>query len=174
MILNKKNKIRRLIWNIVRLLFFRPFPSRIFNPWRVMILRIFNAKIQNKATVYASCRIWAPWNLDLGRNACLGPYVDCYNVDLVKLGANATVSQKTYLCTASHDIMDSAHPLITAPIIIEANAWVGASCFVGMGVTIGEGAVVGASASVYKDVVPWNVVGGNPSKFIKKRVMRYD
>lgn len=38
-----------------------------------------------------------------------------------------------------------------------------------MGVTIGEGAVVGATASVYKDVEPWTVVGGNPARFIKKR-----
>ena len=35
--------------------------------------------------------------------------------------------------------------------------------------TIGQGAVVGATASVYKDVAPWTVVGGNPAKFIKER-----
>ena len=37
--------------------------------------------------------------------------------------------------------------------------------------TIGEGAVVGARSSVFKDVEPWTVVGGNPAKFIKKRVL---
>ena len=37
------------------------------------------------------------------------------------------------------------------------------------GVEIGEGAVVGATASVYKSVEPWSVVGGNPSKIIKMR-----
>ena len=47
----------------------------------------------------------------------------------------------------------------------------GADVFIGMGVTIGEGAVVGARASVYKNVAPWTVVGGNPAKFIKKRVL---
>ena len=39
------------------------------------------------------------------------------------------------------------------------------------GVTIGEGAVVGAGSVVTKDVEPWTVVGGNPAKFIKKRVI---
>ena len=38
-----------------------------------------------------------------------------------------------------------------------------------MGVEIGEGAVVGATASVYKSVEPWSVVGGNPCKIIKMR-----
>lgn len=41
-----------------------------------------------------------------------------------------------------------------------------------MGVTIGQGAVVGATASVYKDVESWTVVGGNPAKFIKKREIK--
>ncbi len=31
------------------------------------------------------------------------------------------------------------------------------------------GAVVGATASVYKNVEPWVIVGGNPAKFIKQR-----
>ena len=51
-------------------------------------------------------------------------------------------------------------------------SWIGTSAFISMGVTIGEGAVVGACAAVFKDVEPWTVVGGNPAKFIKKRVMR--
>lgn len=38
-----------------------------------------------------------------------------------------------------------------------------------MGVTIGEGAVVGATASVYKSVEPWNIVGGNPAKVLNIR-----
>ena len=42
------------------------------------------------------------------------------------------------------------------------------------GVTIGEGAVVAAGAVVTKDVEQWTVVGGNPAKFIKKRVLRDD
>lgn len=41
-----------------------------------------------------------------------------------------------------------------------------------MGVTIGEGALVGARAPVFKDVEPWTVVGGNPAKFIKKRIIK--
>ena len=39
------------------------------------------------------------------------------------------------------------------------------------GVTIGEGAVVAAGSVVTKDVEPFTVVGGNPAKVIKKRVL---
>ena len=81
------------------------------------------------------------------------------------------VSQGANLCTASHDISDSQMALITKPIIIENRAWVASDAFVGMGVTIGEGAVVGARAAVFKDVEAWTVVGGNPARFLKKRII---
>ena len=35
-----------------------------------------------------------------------------------------------------------------------------------------EGAVVAAGAVVTKNVEPWTVVGGNPAKFIKQRVLK--
>mgnify|MGYP004646776595 FL=1 len=110
----------------------------------------------------------------MGSRACLGPHVVCYNQAMVTLGVDAIVSQYSYLCTASHDtnMMNTASAsLITSPINIGSSAWVAARAYVGPGVTIGEGAVVGATASVYKDVEPWTVVGGNPAKFIKRRTI---
>lgn len=104
--------------------------------------------------------------------SCLASNVDCYNVDLIIIGANTTVSQGAYLCTASHDITNPLNPLITAPIVIEDQVWIAAGAFVGMGVTVRQGVVVGARASVFKDVEPWTVVGGNPAKFIKKRIIK--
>ena len=57
-------------------------------------------------------------------------------------------------------------------LLLESKAWVAAEAFVGPGVTIGEGAVVGARAAVFKNVTPWTVVGGNPAKYIKDRVIK--
>ncbi|WP_179336950.1 putative colanic acid biosynthesis acetyltransferase [Winogradskyella ludwigii] len=167
--LSLKNKLLRIFWNIIWQCFFRPFSTKLFNPWRLFLLRLFGAKVHRKSGVYASCKVWAPWNLELEENAWLGPHVNVYNVALIRLGINATVSQYTYLCSASHDIYSYEHTLIAKPIIIQRQAWVGASAFIGMGVTIGKGAVVGATASVYKNVEPWTIVGGNPAKFIKER-----
>ena len=108
----------------------------------------------------------------MGEHSCLADDVDCYNVAPVKIGDNTTVSQKSYLCTASHDISQPNLPLVTAPIVIEDQVWIGADAFVGMGVTVHQGAVVGARASVYKDVDAWTVVGGNPARFIKQRMLQ--
>jgi putative colanic acid biosynthesis acetyltransferase WcaF len=83
-----------------------------------------------------------------------------------------TVSQYAFLCTATHDYEDPDFRLITKPIEIGDYAWIGARAFVGPGVSVGEGAVVGATASVYRNVPEWTVVGGNPAKVIKQRIMK--
>lgn len=101
--------------------------------------------------------------------SCIGPDTDIYNAAMVILKEGAIVSQYSYLCTATHDIRDKNFRLYSLPIILEKNSWVASKCFIGPGVTIGKGAVVGASASVYKDVPAWTVVGGNPAKIINKR-----
>lgn len=105
----------------------------------------------------------------MGDHSCLGPGVDCYSVDKVTLGVRATVSQYSYLCTASHDYNDPAMPLVAAPITIEEDVWVAADAFVGPGVTLHSGAVVGARSGVFSDVEPWTVVAGSPAKSISKR-----
>jgi len=165
------NKILRVIWKVVYVFLFRPFATKLFRRWRNLLLRLFGAKIHKNAGIYASATIWAPWNLHLGDNAWIGPKVNCYNVDIISLGKNATISQGAHLCTASHNIMSVDHELITAPIILKDEVWVAVDSYIHMGVTIGQGAVVGATASVYKDVDAWTVVGGNPAKFIKKRII---
>jgi len=107
----------------------------------------------------------------MGNHSCLAGDVDCYSVDKIILGDFATVSQQAMLCTATHDFNDPEFRLVTRPIVIGPRAWIGARAFVGPGVNVGEGAVVGAAAAVFRDVEPWTVVGGNPSHFLKKRVI---
>ncbi|WP_286727582.1 MULTISPECIES: putative colanic acid biosynthesis acetyltransferase [Sphingobacterium] len=167
--LTLRNRMGRLLWNIICFFLFRPFVSNYFNEWRKFLLKLFGAKIGKGSVIYSSVKIWAPWNLDIGEYVALAQDVNCYNVNKIIIKSNATISQSAYLCSASHDISDPKHPLISAPIIICDQAWVATDTFVGMGVTIGQGAVIGARAAVFKDVEPWVVVGGNPAKFIKTR-----
>lgn len=171
----KSVKIRRAIWNVTAAILFRPFITPIFGKWRIALLKLFGAKVEWDSYVYSTVKIWAPWRLQMGHRTCLGPNVICYNQDWVVLEDDAVVSQYSYLCTAGHDVsmMNTAdQSLITAPIILRRNSWIGSRAFVGMGVEIGNGAVVGATASVYKSVEPWVIVGGNPAKVIKERKMK--
>jgi len=138
-----------------------------------MLLRLFGARIGQRVRIYQSARIWAPWNLEMQDNSCLGDYVDCLNVGRVVLKRYAVVSQYCYLCAAGRDYRDPELPLLSGPIVVGEHAWVTAAAFVGPGVTIGDWSVITANSAVFHDVAPWTVTGGNPAVYIRDRVL-YD
>src|SRR5690606_6880132 len=111
-------------------------------------------------------------NLSMGDYATLADDVDCYCVAPIRIGANTTVSQYTYLCAATHDFEDPRFPLRPAPITTGRDCWVAACCFVAPGVSIGDGAVVGARSSVFKDLPAWKVCTGTPAKPVRDRVIK--
>jgi putative colanic acid biosynthesis acetyltransferase WcaF len=166
--LSLRNKIVRVLWHVCYLLLFRPSP-RLFFGWRRWLLRIFGSQLGKHVRIYPSAKIYYPPNLKMGDWSILADYVRCYNVDLIVIDEHAQVSPYCYLCSASHDHTKPNLPLITAPIHVETEAWVCAEVFIAPGIRIGRGAVVGARSSVFKDVPPWTVVGGNPARYIKDR-----
>jgi len=165
------NKAARALWGLVWLLLFRPSPMVAYG-WRRLLLRAFGARIGRAAKVMPSVRVWAPWNLEMGEYSCLSHYVDCYSADKVSIGAHATVSQYSFLCTATHDVSNPHMGVVTAPISIEDQAWVCADVFVGPGVSIGTGAVVGARSSVFRDLPPWKVCVGTPARPTRDRILK--
>ena len=59
-------------------------------------------------------------------------------------------------------------PLITAPVIIKDNVWIGMNAVILKGVTIGENSVVAAGAIVSKNVPANVIVAGNPAIVVKE------
>lgn len=49
------------------------------------------------------------------------------------------------------------------------DVWIGSNAFIKAGVNIGHGAVIGAHTVVTKDIAPYSIVVGNPSRVIRKR-----
>ena len=162
------NRAARLLWQAAWLLLFRPVPWFWHAPRRVL-LRLFGARVGKDAQIMPSAQIWAPWNLSLGDCATIGRDVDLYDVDRIEIGAHATVSQRAFLCTATHDVDHPHMPLVTAPIRIGAGAWICAEAYVHPGVEIGVDAVAGVRAVVLHAVPPGQIVGGNPAKLLRMR-----
>ncbi|MGR3804076.1 LbetaH domain-containing protein [Marinibacterium profundimaris] len=167
--MSRSLKFRRLVWQIVYSLLFRPTPRFAMERWRQFLLRTFGAEIGKGSRIAPSCFVWAPWNLKMGVYACLADGVDCYTQAEIVMGDYSTVSQRAFLCTASHSIRTLERPLFSRPICIEPHSWVCAEAFVGPGVTVGEGAVVGARSVLFSDAAPFTVYQGNPAIAIKKR-----
>lgn len=162
------NRIYRALWMVTWRLAASWTPAA-FHPWRRFLLRSFGAKLGPNCDVHGSARVWFPPNLSMGERALLAHGVNCYNLAPITLGDWTIVSQGAHLCTGSHDIDDPDFPLVTAPISIEAHAWVAAEAFVAPGVTIGEGAVLAARSVTARDLTPWTVYAGNPASPRRQR-----
>jgi putative colanic acid biosynthesis acetyltransferase WcaF len=160
--------VRRALWQCVQPVFW-PRRPRALSGVRVALLRLFGATVGDHVLVCGGVRITIPWLLKLDDYAVLGDSVEVYNLAQVTIGAHAVVSQKAYLCTASHDYTRTDFPLYAKPIVIGSQAWVASGAFIGPGLTIHEGSVVGACSVVTRDVAPWMVAAGNPCRPIKPR-----
>jgi putative colanic acid biosynthesis acetyltransferase WcaF len=162
---------RRLLWNFVDATLFRFSLPRAFR-WRRFLLRRFGAKLGHHTFIRRKTRIFNPWLLEMEEWSNLAGGVIVYNLGPVHIGRHTVCSQDVYICAGTHDYTRSDLPLQKPTIRIGQGVWIAAQAFIGPGVTIGDNSVVGARAAVFKDVPPGVVVGGNPAKVIKPRVMQ--
>ncbi len=63
----------------------------------------------------------------------------------------------------------TGHPATKGDVVIGNDVWIGTGVTILSGVTIGDGAVICANACVAKDVLPYQIVGGNPAHALKQR-----
>ena len=164
-----KEQFYRIFWSLGKIIFLLT-PRPLFG-LRRLILRLYGANVGEHVHIYPTTKIYFPWKLTIGDWSAIGEDALIYNLGFVIIGKRVTISHKSHICAGTHDYTDISLPLQKPQITIEDQAWIAADAFIGPGITIGQGAVVGACACVFKNVEPWTVVGGNPAKFIKKRVI---
>jgi putative colanic acid biosynthesis acetyltransferase WcaF len=165
------NKLRRLVWNLCWLLFYRLSP-RPLHAWRAFLLRAFGAKMGPNCHFYPGARIWAPWNLHCADQVTAADGAEIYNPAPMSFGSHAIVSQDAYICGATHDFEDRAFPLLAYSMTIGQYAWICARASVCPGVNVGEYAVLGLGSVATRDLDPWGVYAGTPAEKIKTREFR--
>lgn len=118
--------------------------------------------------------IFAPFYTNFGRFIQIGKNVfinhACSFLDMggITIEDEVLIGPKVNLITENHPLNPADRKsLISKPILIKRNAWIGANATILPGVTIGENAVVAAGAVVSRDVPDNSIVGGVPAKLIK-------
>ncbi len=160
-----------MIWWFVQAISFS-LSLHNFNNFRCWLLRLFGAKIGQGVVIRPTARFTYPWKISIGDYSWIGDDVVFYSIDRIEIGSHAVISQKSYLCTASHDFCDPSFPTTTSPIRIENGTWIATDCFVAPGVTIGANTVIGARSSVFRDIPQQQVAWGSPCIARHTRQMR--
>ncbi len=165
---NPGSYFKQIAWYLAGRLFintYMPYPMR----FKVLVLRLFGARIGEKVTIKPKVNIKYPWFLAVGAQTWIGEKVWIDNLTTVTLGTNACLSQGSFILTGNHDYTSAKFDLITKPVIIGNGAWIGASAIVCPGLTVGSHAVLAVDSVATKDLEPYGVYQGNPAKFIKTR-----
>jgi putative colanic acid biosynthesis acetyltransferase WcaF len=156
------------LWWLVQTTFFAWSPQFAYG-FRRWLLRCFGANVGKGVVIRPNVTITYPWKVSIGDHAWIGDDAVLYSLGEIEIGANAVVSQRSYLCASDHDYTLPDFPIRARKITIGEQAWVAADVFIAPGVTIGVGAVIGARSSVFHDMPAGMVCFGYPAKPVKPR-----
>lgn len=114
--------------------------------------------------------------ISIGNHCDFGAYNHITSTNRVIIGDNLLTGKWVTITDNSHGdttlnmlkLSPSKRPIISrGPVIIGKDVWIGDKATILPGVTIGDGAIIAANAVVVKDVPPYTVVAGVPSKIVR-------
>jgi acetyltransferase-like isoleucine patch superfamily enzyme len=105
----------------------------------------------------------------MGRDNVINAYLD------IEVGDASILADWIYVCDFDHryerlDVPIKDQGIVTAPVRIGADVWIGEKASVLKGVDIGRGSIVGSHALVNRDVPPFSIVVGAPARAIRSRL----
>jgi len=129
----------------------------------------------NNVNIERGVLIEQPWSLEVGSESGVG--INCYIDGPVTIGNNVMMGPHVTIYRRNHCIKRIDIPMIrqgfgpSLPLLIQDDVWIGGHVIIVPSVkSIGKGSVIAAGAVVVKDVLPYEVIGGNPGVVIKHRV----
>jgi putative colanic acid biosynthesis acetyltransferase WcaF len=164
------SKLKIIVWFIVNSLIINNYlPIPVF--LKIMVLRLFGAKIGNNVMIKPNVNIKYPWFLEIGNNAWIGEGTWIDNYVNVVIGDNSCLSQGAMLLTGNHDYKKITFDLMVASIYLDEGVWIGAKSVICGGVRCGSHAVLTVNSVATKDLQPYTVYQGNPAQAIRMRTI---
>lgn len=158
-----------LLWYFTNCLIFKN-PLFIFSRPKVMILKIFGAKVGMGIVIKPSVSIKYPWLLELGDYVWIGENVWMDNLVKVRIGSHVCLSQGSMLLTGNHDYKKPSFDLVTGEIVLQDGAWIGAKAVVCPGVCCGSHSVLSVASVATSNLDSNYVYQGNPARKVRIRV----
>ncbi len=157
------------LWWLVQATLFAWSPQVCYG-WRRFFLRCFGAKIGKGVIIRPSVKITYPWKVSIGDYSWIGDDVVLYSLGEIEVGCNTVISQRSYICTGSHDYTKQDFPIYAKKVIIEDGCWLATDVYVAPGVSIGRNTIIGARSSVFKSIPSGKICMGSPVKVVKERI----
>jgi acetyltransferase-like isoleucine patch superfamily enzyme len=111
-------------------------------------------------------KIWSTESIEIGNRVFISHNVNIHDNNAHSI--DPQLRHKHFL-----EIMTTGHPrennvdIISQPITIADDVWIGFNSIILKGVNIGRGAIVAAGSVITKDIPEFSIVAGNPAKVVK-------
>ncbi|CAB4706410.1 MAG: acyltransferase [Actinobacteria bacterium] len=140
-----------------------PFSELLFDRWE----RARTLGFGDGASVYHASYVYG--DVTVGPRTWVGPYTLLDGSGGLTIGENCSISAGVHIYT--HDtvqwaLTNGAAEADRSPVRIGDCCFIGAQSVIVRGVTIGDHSVVGAGSFVDKDIPPYSVAAGSPSRVI--------
>ncbi|MFC1525484.1 acyltransferase [Candidatus Latescibacterota bacterium] len=140
---------------------------------RYGVLRLFSSGIRT-THIGDGVTIWFPWRVAIGSRSSVNQGVIIDGFGRVEIGQGVRIAPYVCINTADHEFDDPDMPImhqgyVVAGVSIGDDVWIGSGAQINKGVRIGEGSVIGSGSVVTKDIPPYAVAVGVPSRVIGSR-----
>lgn len=152
-------------------LVFTHFPSHTV---RLSILRLAGAEIGQSTSIFRGTTVLAADCLEVGDSVSIGFRCMLDARGGLVIGDRTVIASDTQIITAAHEVHSPNFAAYMKPVDIGSYVWLASRVTVLPGVSIGDRAVVGACSLVRKDVLPQEIVVGNPAQKIGHREAELD
>ena len=117
--------------------------------WPVVINGADHLRVGDRVSINAFVHIWAQGGVSIGDSTLVASHVAITSL------------------THAADAAAYSTSLVSNPVEIGRNVWIGTHAVILPGIKIGDGAIVAAGAVVTRDVAPGDVVAGVPAASIR-------
>jgi len=116
--------------------------------------------------------------IKIGSNVQINDYVHIAAVEKVVIGDNVLIASKVFITDHNHGVYSGENSdsplsvpekrlLVSSPVIIEENVWIGEFVSILPGVKIGKGSIIGTMSVVNKDIPAYSIAVGSPARVVK-------
>lgn len=142
------------------------FPS---HGTRLAVYRRLGARLAPRTEIQRGCQFYYLPGIEIGANTVINQGVVLDGRRGLSIGRNVSISEQVIIYTQQHVLDDPEFGVAGGSVFVGDRVFIGARAIIMPGVTLGEGSVVAAGSVVMESVAPYLVVGGVPSKPIKRR-----
>lgn len=146
------------------------FTSQLPCNWlRILVLRLWGAKIGADVAVQRGLRVRAARRLSIGDHVYIADHVWMDALGGIEIQDHVSINADVQIWSGTHDWRSPGFETVLSAIRIEDHAWICSRSSVLPGVVIGRGAVLGAGSTASRSLPPMTLSVGVPARVVATR-----